>query len=176
MIKVEIVTPKGYAYSGEVGTIKRVRLAGETLEVEWDDPPWRFEAGTPPIIEGIGLAEAARFLLEIGMANIERHEHGLTAQLIEDLQSIPGVSIVGPGNARERKGIVAFNVEGYNPDSVGVYLGANRIAVRTGTHCADILYQQLGLHGSVRASLYVYNCPWDVDRLISTLKRLVSQS
>ncbi len=158
---------------GGGGTVRRVRALEGGLDVEWEEPPWRFEAGTPPIIEAVGLAEAARILMELGMENVARHEAGLVEMLLDGLEEVPGARILGPRNPAERRGIVSFNIDGIDPDLVGAHLNRRGIAVRTGLHCAHPLHDALGHPmGSVRASLYVYNCPSDIERLIDALREL----
>ena len=142
--------------------------------VEWEDPPWKFEPGTPPIIEAIGLSEAVRYLERLGMANVEAHEAALTRELYEALREIPGVRLVGPPpTMHPRTGVVSFTLDGLTPDAVSLYLGARGIAVRSGLHCAHPLHRALGLdEGTVRASLYIYNCLGDVEKLVDALHSL----
>ncbi|MCE4625411.1 MAG: cysteine desulfurase [Desulfurococcales archaeon] len=159
---------------GGGGTIKVVHLREGSVEVDWEEPPYKFESGTPPIAEAIGFAAAAEYLMGIGMEAIEEHERMLVKTLLEGMGDVEGIEIVGPRDWRERRGIVVFNVKGHHPDSIGVALGARGIALRTGRHCADILYDQLGYRfGGVRASFYFYNCTWEVERLVEELKGIV---
>lgn len=160
---------------GGGGTVSRVRVRGEQVEVEWEEPPLRFESGTPPIIEAVGLAEAARMLMEVGLERVAAHERELVGAVLEELSRIPGVGIVGPESPEERRGIVSFTVEGMDPDLVGASLSRRGIAVRTGLHCAHPLHDALGLPGgSVRASLYLYNCPGDVEALARALRAFLA--
>ncbi|MCE4600192.1 MAG: cysteine desulfurase [Desulfurococcales archaeon] len=159
---------------GGGGTIKDVIQVDGEVRVLWDDPPWRFEPGTPPIIESIGLAKAIEYLEGLGMENVAEHERRLVEKTLRGLEGIDKVSVIGPSDPARRKGIVTLAVEGVNPDLVGLGLGQRRIAVRTGTHCANMLYHSLGFHeGGVRASFYIYNCPSDVDVFIEELSRLI---
>ena len=160
---------------GGGGSVRDVVLAGDGVKVEWDDPPWRFEAGTPPIVEAVGLAEAVAYLKRLGMGNVAKHEKELTAKALAELSSIDGVEIVGPRDPERRHGIVSFVVRGHNPDAVGVWLDARKIAVRTGKHCAHPLHHHLGLDGTVRASFYIYNCVDDVERLVSAVREYVAR-
>ena len=145
------------------------------VDVELAGLPWRFEAGTPNIAGGIGLAEAIRYLGKIGMENIERHEKTLTRYLLKRLNEElrDKIELVGPWNPDKRSGIVSFNVKNYNPHVVAAKLSLDNIAVRSGFHCAQPLHLLLGFNeGSVRASFYLYNSPEDVDRLVESLASL----
>ncbi len=160
---------------GGGGSVRDVVLAGDGVEVVWDDPPWRFEAGTPPIAEAVGLAEAVAYLKRLGMDNVARHERELTAKALAELSYIDGVEIVGPKDQERRHGIVSFVVRGHHPDSVGVWLDARKIAVKTGKHCARPLHHRLRLDGTIRASFYIYNCVDDVEKLSSTVREYVAR-
>ncbi|MEM1873697.1 MAG: cysteine desulfurase [Acidilobaceae archaeon] len=154
-------------------TVKNVTLAGEDLIIEWEDLPMRFEAGTPPIVEAVGLAEAVRYLESLGMESVEEHDRELTRLALRELEEIEEVKIVGPRDPQKKTSIVAFNVGSVAPDLVGLWLDSMGIAVRTGRHCAHVLHQRLGLPlGSVRASFYVYNCREDVYALSEALRKL----
>lgn len=153
-------------------TIKDVTLE----EVIWHDLPWRFEAGTPPIAEGVGLAEAAKYLTKIGMSNVRMHEGRLTEytvkRLSEELQG--SIELYGPKDPAHRGGVISFNVKGINHHIVGLALDElYAIAVRTGMHCAHPLHYRLGLKGTVRASYYIYNTIEEVDYFVEALKTIV---
>jgi cysteine desulfurase/selenocysteine lyase len=160
---------------GGGGTVKRVRLGGGEITIEWDDLPWRFEAGTPPIVEAVGLTEAVRYLEELGMEDIESHERKLTSYTLRRLEELGDkIRILGPRDARVKLGIVAFNVGNVDPSMVGLWLDQQGIAVRTGLHCAHMLHDKLGAsNGSVRASFYIYNCLEDVDKLVDSVGELL---
>ncbi len=145
------------------------------VDIELAGLPWRFEAGTPNIAGGIGLAEAVRYLTRIGMEDVERHEKTLTRYLLKrlDEELRDKVELVGPWNPETRSGIISFNIRGYNPHVVAAKLSLDDIAVRSGFHCAQPLHVVLGFSGgSVRASFYLYNGPGDVDRLVDGLMNL----
>ncbi|TWU02732.1 SufS family cysteine desulfurase [Stieleria varia] len=130
--------------------------------------PDKFEAGTPPIVEAIGLAEAIRYVSAIGMDNIHEHERQLTVQADEGLRAIDGVSIVGP-RPDQKSGIVSFTVEGVHAHDVAQWLDTRGIAVRAGHHCTMPLHASLGISATARASFYFYNRADEVDRLIAAV-------
>jgi len=163
---------------GGGGTVKRVRLgAGGGIEVEWEDLPWKFEAGTPPIVEAIGLSEAIKYIDKIGIERIYEHEVELTEHAIRALEELgERVEVLGPRAPRERSGIVSFVIRGEPPDAVGMWLDRYGIAVRTGLHCAHILHDRMGYPaGSIRASFYVYNCVEDVEALSRALGEYIAR-
>ena len=129
----------------------------------WNDLPWRFEPGTPPIAEAVGLTAAIEYLEKLGMERVREHTHALAVQAAEQLSVIPGVRVFGP--RRERGAVVAFSVEGLHPHDVAAALDAEGIAVRAGHHCAQPLMRWCGVVGTSRASFSVFNSPEDVARL-----------
>lgn len=160
---------------GGGGTVKRVKLAGGGLDIEWEDPPWRFEAGTPPIIEAVGLSEAVRYIKRIGVFRIYEHEKRLTIGLMKRLEDLgEHIRIIGPRDPELRSGIVSFTIAGSSPESIGMWLDKRGIAVRTGLHCVHLLHDRLGHpEGSVRASFYLYNCEDDIEALYRALKEYI---
>lgn len=159
---------------GGGGTVEEVRVEGGRLLVEWEEPPLKFESGTPPIIEAVGLAAAVEILEGLGMEEVARHEAELVRMLMEELTMLRGVELVGPRDAWRRRGIVSFTVRGWEPGMIGAMLGVRNIAVRAGRHCAHPLHHALGRpEGSVRVSFYIYNCPGDVEALVSALREIL---
>jgi cysteine desulfurase/selenocysteine lyase len=145
---------------------------GTILNVEYDhtdfqDPPHRFEAGTPDIAGAVGLGLACDFIEGIGREAIRTHEEALTGYAVDLLSRLPGVVVV-PGGQR-RISVFSFNVEGVHPHDVGTVLDRHNVAVRVGHHCAQPLMEKLGLAGTVRASLGVYNDEADIDRLAAAI-------
>ena len=138
-------------------------------DAAWNGLPWKFEAGTPPIAEGIALAAAADYLDDIGMDEVRDHENELAQYALERLESRPDVETYGPPPGVERTGLVAFNVEGVHGHDLSSVLNDRGIAVRAGDHCTQPLHDVLDLPGSVRASFYVYNTKSEVDRLLDAL-------
>jgi cysteine desulfurase/selenocysteine lyase len=129
----------------------------------WNDLPWRWEPGTPPIAEAVGLTAAIEYLEKLGMERVQEHTQGLAVQAAALLAAIPGVRVFGP--RRERGAVVAFSVEGLHPHDVAAALDADGIAVRAGHHCAQPLMRWCGVVGTSRASFSVFNSPEDVARL-----------
>jgi len=129
----------------------------------WNDLPWRFEPGTPPIAEAVGLNAAIEYLEKLGMERVREHEQALAVQAVEQLSAIPGVRVYGPRH--ERGAVVAFSVEGFHPHDVAAALDAEGIAVRAGHHCAQPLMRWCGVVGTTRASFSVFNSSEDVAML-----------
>ncbi len=129
--------------------------------------PIRFEAGTPPIGEVIGLRETILYLEEIGMDNIHKHEVELKKYLVSKLEKIDGITLY---NKNSNSGILAFNVEGVFAQDTSIYLNKYNIYVRAGNHCAKLLKDVIGVKNTVRVSMYLYNNYEDIDRLIEVLK------
>jgi cysteine desulfurase / selenocysteine lyase len=132
---------------------------------QWNDLPWRFEPGTPPIAGAVGLHAAVDYLGKLGMERVAAHERELTARCLESLARIPGVTLYGPRNAEIKGAVVAFNVEGLHPHDGAALLDERGIAVRAGHHCAQPLMKRLGIVGTLRASFSVYNTTGEVERL-----------
>ncbi|MFN3763287.1 MAG: cysteine desulfurase [Anaerolineae bacterium] len=137
----------------------------------WNRLPWKFEAGTPAFVEGIGLGAAVDYLTGIGMEAIAEHERELTAYAMERLSALEGLTIVGPP-AHQRGGVIAFTFRGIHPHDVAHMLDMEGVAVRAGHHCAQPLHRRLGLTATVRASFYLYNTPEEVDYLAQALERV----
>jgi cysteine desulfurase/selenocysteine lyase len=131
----------------------------------WNDLPWRFEPGTPPIAEAVGLTAAIEYLDKLGMARVAEHERALARQTVEVLSVIPGVKVFGPPAAVERGAVVAFSVEGLHPHDVAALLDQEGIAVRAGHHCAQPLMRCFGIAGTARASFSVYSSSEDISLL-----------
>jgi cysteine desulfurase/selenocysteine lyase len=141
---------------------------------QWNDLPWRFEPGTPPIAEAVGLTAAIEYLDKLGMERVVEHERALTRQALTALSAIEGVRVFGPGVAEHRGAVVAFSMEGLHPHDVAALLDAEGIAVRAGHHCAQPLMRALGVVGTARASFSVYNSSEEVDALVSAVEGLRS--
>jgi cysteine desulfurase/selenocysteine lyase len=139
---------------------------------QWNDLPWRFEPGTPPIAEAVGLMAAVEYLEKLGMERVAEHERALARQTVEVLQAIPGVRVYGPRASVDRGAVVAFSVEGLHPHDVAALLDQEGIAVRAGHHCAQPLMRSLGVVGTARASFSVYSSSEEVSLLAHALASL----
>jgi cysteine desulfurase / selenocysteine lyase len=136
----------------------------------WNDVPHKFEAGTPPIAQAVGLGAAIDYLTEVGLEAVERHEAELTAYAWGRLSEVPGLTLYGPPPER-RAGIVSFNVDGVHPHDVSQVVDAEGVAVRAGHHCNQPLMTSLGVDATTRASFYLYTLPEEIDRLVDGLQR-----
>ncbi len=142
-----------------------------TLErTTWNELPHKFEAGTPPIAQAVGLGAAIDYLQEVGLEAIERHEAELTEYALARLADVRGVRVFGPPNDR-RGGIVSFALEGVHPHDVAQVLGWEGVAVRAGHHCTQPLMRRLGVPATTRASFYLYTVREEIDRLVEGLEK-----
>jgi len=139
---------------------------------QWNDLPWRFEPGTPPIAGAVGLHAAVEYLDKLGMARVSAHEQALTALCLDTLAAIPGITLYGPRNPEIKGAVVAFNVEGMHPHDGAALLDQRGIAVRAGHHCAQPLMKRLGITGTLRASFSVYSTAADVEGLAAAVGAL----
>ncbi|MEU8268426.1 cysteine desulfurase [Sphaerisporangium sp. NPDC049002] len=149
---------------------------GEMIEAVWMDHstfapvPHKFEAGTPPIVEAIGLGAAVDYLSGVGMEEIRRHEHELTVYGLSALGEFPGLRVIGPTTAEERGGTISFTIPGIHPHDVGQILDDQfGVAVRVGHHCARPLHLRFGIPATTRASFYLYNTTDEIDALVRGL-------
>ena len=137
----------------------------------WAEIPHRFEAGTPPIIEAVGLHAAIDYLDSIGMEKVFEHDRELTGIALERLGDVPGLSIQGPKDMDDRGGVISMDMAGVHAHDLATILDEEGVAVRAGHHCAKPLMRRLGVTATARASFYVYNDESDVDALVSGLRR-----
>jgi cysteine desulfurase/selenocysteine lyase len=149
---------------------------GEMIEAVWMDRstyapvPHKFEAGTPPIVEAVGLGAAADYLTSIGLDAIKQHEKELTAYALDALQEIPELKIIGPRTSVARGGTVSFTLGDIHPHDVGQILDdVFGVAVRVGHHCARPLHLRFGIPATTRASFYLYNTTDEIDALVRGL-------
>jgi cysteine desulfurase/selenocysteine lyase len=154
-------------FMGGGDMIRRVRLEGST----WNDLPWKFEAGTPSIAEGIGLGAAVDYLSDIGMKAVHAHEQFITGYALEALSEVEGLTLLGPP-ASQKGGVAAFTLEGIHPHDIAQLLDEDGIAVRAGHHCAMPLHEKLAIPASARASFYLYTTTEEVDKLVTGLRRV----
>jgi cysteine desulfurase / selenocysteine lyase len=132
--------------------------------------PHKFEAGTPPIVEAIGLGAAVDYLSVLGMEHVHRHEQTITAYALTGLQTVPGLRVLGPLDAAARGGAISFEIPGVHPHDVSTVLDTRGIAVRAGHHCAKPAHQRFGVQSSTRMSSYLYTTPAEIDALVEGLE------
>ncbi len=154
-------------YEGGGEMISDVQLESST----WAPIPHRFEAGTPPFVEAVGLAAAIDYLDAIGMETVAAHDHELTTLALARLAGIPGLTIYGPKDTTDRGGVVSFTMDGIHPHDIATILDGEGIAIRAGHHCARPLARTIGAPATARVSFYVYNVPTDVDALVAGLHK-----
>jgi cysteine desulfurase/selenocysteine lyase len=147
--------------------IRKVTLERTT----WADLPYKYEAGTPPIVEAYGLGLAIDYLNDVGLAAIEHHERELTEYALGRLGELPYVRVFGPA-AERRGGIVSFEVDGVHPHDVAQILDSEGVAVRAGHHCTQPIMDHFGVTATTRASFYLYTLPGEIDRLVDGLARV----
>jgi cysteine desulfurase/selenocysteine lyase len=140
-------------------------------ESTWNELPWKFEAGTSPIAEGVGLGAAVDYLTAIGMETVRAHERDLTAYALERLPEVEGVTLFGPLDPDRRGGVVSFAIDGIHPHDIAELCDREGVCIRAGHHCAQPLMRQLGVAATARASFHVYNSREDVDRLVAALAK-----
>jgi cysteine desulfurase/selenocysteine lyase len=151
-----------FLYGG--GMISEVTFEGAS----WNDLPWKFEAGTPPIAQGIGLAAAVEYLEDLGMEAVQAHEYRLVHYALEQLRQAPDIEVYGP-DAEARGGVVSFNIQDLHPHDVASILDQCGVAIRAGHHCAMPLMRVLGVNGTCRASFYVYNTEDEINVLLEAI-------
>ena len=145
-----------------------------TIErTEYNQPPARFEAGTPNVADAIGLGAALDYVSQIGLRNIEHHEHQLTEYAREQLALIPGLTLLA--NPKNRVSVVSFVLDGIPVPEVGTLLDKEGIAVRAGHHCAQPALRALGYEMSVRPTFALYNTREDVDKLVIAIKKIIGR-
>ena len=135
----------------------------------WAEPPARFEAGTPPIMQAIGLGHAIDYVQNIGMDNIDAYEHDLCQYLQEQVASVGGIRILG--TSAHKTAVVSFVTDFAHPQDIAMVLDQEGIAVRTGHHCAQPLHERFGVSVSVRASLGMYNTKEDIEKFVAALHK-----
>jgi len=146
--------------------ITRVTLEG----TEWNEVPWKFEAGTPAIAEAAGLGAAVGYLEALGMANVRAHERFLFERAWAALGQIDGIRLLGPSNPDEHAGVISFVLDGVHPHDMATVFDGQGVAVRAGHHCAQPVMLRYDLPATTRASFYVYNDLDDIDRLLDAIR------
>jgi cysteine desulfurase/selenocysteine lyase len=147
--------------------IETVTMARSTFA----SPPHRFEAGTPPIAQAVGLGVAIDYLSAIGMQTVAAHERALTAYALEGLSTVSGLRIIGPTEPVDRGGAISFELDGVHPHDVSQVLDSMGIAVRAGHHCAQPAHRRFGCQSTTRASFYLYTSTSEIDALVDGLEQ-----
>ncbi len=166
-----------YAKAEHLAAMRPYRGGGEMIEEVYEDrvsyasAPHKFEAGTPAIIEAIGLGAAAEYVMKLDRAAIRAHEHALAARTIAELRSMPEVTLFGGDHPRS---IVSFAVAGAHPHDIATIIDRNGIAIRAGHHCAQPLMRRLNVPATARASFALYNTQEEADIFVAALKRAIT--
>jgi cysteine desulfurase/selenocysteine lyase len=155
-----------FQYGGEM--IRRVGFD----ETTFNDLPWKFEAGTPAIVEAVGMGAALQYLADLGIERVHAHEQALTAYGVEQLATVEGLTLHGPRPGAERGGILSFTMDVAHPHDIATILDGSDVNVRAGHHCTQPLMARLGLNATARASVYLYNTREDIDRLVEGLAQV----
>lgn len=154
-----------------------VEFGGEMIdfvyqqESTWTELPWKFEAGTPNIAGAIGLGAAIDYLDQLGMDAVTAHEQELVDYVLPKLLAMEGVTVYGPQDPAQHRGVIAFNIEGIHPHDLATALDYEGVAVRAGHHCAQPLLRELQVPATARASFYIYNTKADCDKLLDALEK-----
>lgn len=141
-------------------------------ETEWNELPWKFEAGTSNIADVIGFGPAIDYLTHIGMNRVSSHEQKICKIAVEELGKISSVKIYGPKDPNKRGAVISFNLGNIHAHDVASILDSEGVAIRSGHHCAQILMEKLGVPATSRASFYIYNDEDDVAVLCNALKKV----
>jgi cysteine desulfurase / selenocysteine lyase len=140
-------------------------------ESTWNELPWKFEAGTSMIAEGVGLGAAIDYLSALGMEHVRAHERELTRYALERLDEVDDLRVIGVPDAESRGGVISFELRGVHPHDVAELLDRDNVCIRAGHHCAMPLMRRLGVPATARASFGPYNTHADVDALVASLGR-----
>ncbi|CAN5430538.1 cysteine desulfurase [soil metagenome] len=146
--------------------IETVRMEAST----YAPIPHRFEAGTPAIVEAVGLGAAVEYLGDLGMDAVRAHEHAITAYALDGLATVPGLRVMGPLDPAERGGAISFELEGVHPHDIAQVLDSRGVAVRAGHHCAKPAHARYGVQSSTRMSSYLYTTPAEIDAMVEALE------
>jgi cysteine desulfurase/selenocysteine lyase len=159
-------------FNGGGEMIREVSFSPKTkrCSISWNVLPWKFEAGTPNVCGGVGLAEAVRYLKRIGMENVKAHEEMLTEYALPRMKSCKKAKIFGTQDTSVKCGIIPFGIDGLSSHDVALFLDNYGIMVRSGFHCAQPLHEIFKLSSTARVSFYIYNTREEIDRFTEVLK------
>ncbi len=140
------------------------------FHTNYNEVPYKFEAGTPNIADVVGFGAAVEYLEKIGMENIRKHEIYLTEYALESMQSLKYTTIYGPMDSKFRGGVISFNIADIHPHDLATIMNDHGIAIRSGHHCAQVLMQRLDVPATSRASFYIYNTKEEIDKFVNAIK------
>jgi len=140
------------------------------FHTNYNEVPYKFEAGTPNIADVVGFGAAVEYLEKIGMENIRNHEIYLTEYALESMQSLKYITIYGPMDSKFRGGVISFNIADIHPHDLATIMNDHGIAIRSGHHCAQVLMQRLDVPATSRASFYIYNTKEEIDKFVNAIK------
>ena len=140
------------------------------FHTNYNEVPYKFEAGTPNIADVVGFGAAIEYLEKIGMENIRKHEISLTEYALESMQSLKYITIYGPTDSNFRGGVISFNIADIHPHDLATIMNDHGIAIRSGHHCAQVLMQRLDVPATSRASFYIYNTKEEIDKFVNAIK------
>ncbi|MDW0127565.1 MAG: cysteine desulfurase [Nitrososphaeraceae archaeon] len=140
------------------------------FHTNYNEVPYKFEAGTPNIADVVGYGAAIDYLEKIGMENIRRHEISLTEYALESMLSLKYVTVYGPRDPKYRGGVISFNIADIHPHDLATIMNDHGIAIRSGHHCAQVLMQRLDVPATSRASFYIYNTKEEIDKFVNAIK------
>ena len=140
------------------------------FHTNYNEVPYKFEAGTPNIADVVGFGAAIDYLEKIGMENIRRHEITLTEHALESILSLKYVTVYGPRDTKYRGGVISFNIADIHPHDLATIMNDHGIAIRSGHHCAQVLMQRLDVPATSRASFYIYNTKEEIDKFVNAIK------
>lgn len=140
------------------------------FHTNYNEVPYKFEAGTPNIADVVGFGAAIDYLEKIGMENIRRHEIDLTEYALDSILSMKYVTVYGPKDPNYRGGVISFNIADIHPHDLATIMNDHGIAIRSGHHCAQVLMQRLDVPATSRASFYIYNTKEEIDKFVNAIK------
>jgi cysteine desulfurase/selenocysteine lyase len=165
-----------YAKKGFLENMRPFMGGGDMIKevfkfhTNYNEVPYKFEAGTPNIADVVGFGAAIDYLEKIGMENIRRHEISLTEYALESILSLKYVTVYGPRDPKYRGGVISFNIADIHPHDLATIMNDYGIAIRSGHHCAQVLMQRLDVPATSRASFYIYNTKEEIDKFVNAIK------
>lgn len=140
------------------------------FHTNYNEVPYKFEAGTPNIADVVGFGAAIDYLKKIGMENVRKHEIDLTEYALKSILSMKYVTVYGPRDPNYRGGVISFNIADIHPHDLATIMNDHGIAIRSGHHCAQVLMQRLDVPATSRASFYIYNTKEEIDKFVNAIK------